>query len=162
MLKIKLKPTGKIHQRSFRIVISPDRSKSNGKFIDDIGFYTPQTKTLQIDKEKMAQWLKNGAQLTEGVDKLLNPDKYPRKKKNKKIEKAEKAPEKKTEVKIETKTEASETPVEAGEKPAEAEVEIETKTEVNEKATETPVEAGEKPAEAEIEAVKEEIPENKE
>ena len=87
MLKIKLKLTGKIHQRSFRIVVSPDRSKSNGKFIDDLGFYTPQTKTLQIDKAKMAQWLKNGAQITLGVDKLLNPDKYPRKKKRiKKIE----------------------------------------------------------------------------
>lgn len=86
MLKIKLKPTGKIHQRSFRIVVSPDRSKSNGKFIDDLGFYTPQTKTLQIDKDKMAKWLKNGAQITTGVDKLLNPDKYPRKKKAKKSE----------------------------------------------------------------------------
>src|SRR5450830_1850598 len=100
MLKIKLKPTGKIHQRSFRIVVSPDRSKSNGKFIDDLGFYTPQTKTLQIDKEKMAQWLKNGAQLTLGEDKLLNPDKYPRKKK---VKKTEEKIEKKTEVKIEEK-----------------------------------------------------------
>ncbi len=81
MLKIKLKPTGKVHQRSFRIVVAPDRSKSNGKFIDDLGFYTPTTNTLQIDKDKMVQWLKNGAQITTGVDKLLNPDKYPRKKK---------------------------------------------------------------------------------
>lgn len=97
MLKIKLKPNGKIHQRSFRIVISPDRSKSNGKFIDDIGFYTPQTKTFQIDKAKLAQWLKNGAQLTEGVDKLLNPDKYPRPVKVKK----EKEIKKKVEVKVE-------------------------------------------------------------
>ncbi len=81
MLKIKLKPTGKIHQRSFRIVVAPDRSKADGKFIDDLGFYTPTTKTLQINQDKMAQWLKNGAQLSTGVDKLLNPDKYPRKKK---------------------------------------------------------------------------------
>ncbi len=86
MLKIKLKPTGKIHQRSFRIVVAPDRSKANGKFIDDLGFYTPTTKTLQIDEKKMAQWLKNGAKITIGVDKLLNPDKYPRKKKIKKVE----------------------------------------------------------------------------
>lgn len=78
MLKIKLKPNGKIHQRSYRIVVSPDRSKSNGKFVDDIGFYTPQTKTLQIDQEKLTEWLKNGAQLTQGVDKLLHPEKYPR------------------------------------------------------------------------------------
>lgn len=114
MLKIKLKPNGKIHQRSFRIVVSPDRSKSNGKFVDDIGFYTPQSKTLQIDKEKMAKWIKNGAQLTEGVDKLLNPDKYPRPvkmKKEKKVEekieepKAEKVIETTEEPKIEEKVE---------------------------------------------------------
>ena len=74
MLKIKLKPKGKIHQRSFRIVISPDRSKSNGKFIDDIGFYTPQTKTLQIDKEKLAQWIKNGAQPTDRVKAILSKE----------------------------------------------------------------------------------------
>lgn len=78
MLKIKLKPNGKIHQRSFRVVVAPDRSKVNGNFVDDLGFYTPQTKTLQIDQEKLAKWLKSGAQLTEGVDKLLNPAKYPR------------------------------------------------------------------------------------
>lgn len=102
MLKIKLKPNGKIHQRSFRIVVSPDRSKSNGKFVDDIGFYTPQSKTLQIDKEKMAKWIKNGAQLTEGVDKLLNPDKYPRPVKVKK-EKVIKTEEPKAEEKVEEK-----------------------------------------------------------
>lgn len=95
MLKIKLKPNGKIHQRSFRIVVAPDRSKVNGNFTDDLGFYTPQTKTLQIDQEKLAKWLKNGAQLTQGVDKLLNPDKYPRPIKAKKEAKPveEKAPE---------------------------------------------------------------------
>jgi len=113
MLKIKLKSNGKIHQRSFRIIIAPDRSKSNGKFVDDLGFYTPQTKTLQIDKKKMSQWLKNGAQLTEGVDKLLHPDKYPRVKKIKKVaETNQKPPEvskpediKKEEVKVEEKIE---------------------------------------------------------
>ncbi len=81
MLKIKLKPTGKIHQRSFRIVVAPVRSKYNGKITADLGFYTAQTNTLSIDKKELEKWLKNGAQLTEGVDKLLNPDKYPRKKK---------------------------------------------------------------------------------
>ncbi|MFA5025948.1 MAG: 30S ribosomal protein S16 [Candidatus Shapirobacteria bacterium] len=103
MLKIKLKPNGKIHQRSFRIVVSPDRSKSNGKFVDDIGFYTPQTKTLQIDKDKMAKWIKNGAQLTEGVDKLLNPAKYPRPIKVKKEK----------EIKVETKVETEKVEVAA-------------------------------------------------
>jgi small subunit ribosomal protein S16 len=105
MLKIKLKQNGKIHQRSFRIIVAPDRSKVNGNFVDDLGFYTPQTKTLQIDKEKLAKWIKNGAQVTEGLDKLLNPDKHPRKKKNKKGEEViEKKEEKVVEKPAETKT----------------------------------------------------------
>ena len=80
MLKIKLFPTGKKHQRSFRIVVAVDRAKSNGNITDQIGYYTPQIKKIEIDKEKLQKWIKNGAQLTTGVDKLLNPDKYPPKK----------------------------------------------------------------------------------
>lgn len=81
MLKIKLKPNGKIHQRSYRIVVAEQHSKMNGKFTADLGFYTPNTKTLEINKDEMQKWIKNGAQVTEGVDKLLNPTKYPNKKK---------------------------------------------------------------------------------
>lgn len=81
MLKIKLRPNGKIHQRSFRIVVAEEHSKMDGKFIADLGFYTPNTKTLELNKEEMAKWIKNGAQLTIGVEKLLNPAKYPHKKK---------------------------------------------------------------------------------
>jgi small subunit ribosomal protein S16 len=81
MLKIKLFPKGKKHQRTFRLVVAESRSKFNGNFVDDIGFYTPQTKTLEVDRNKLAQWQKNGAQVTLGVDKLLNPDKHIRVKK---------------------------------------------------------------------------------
>jgi len=79
MLKIKLLPRGKKHQITYRIVVAQDRSKSDGKFITDLGFFTPQTKTLNLDQTKMDQWIKDGAQLTTGVDKLINPDKYPKK-----------------------------------------------------------------------------------
>ena len=99
MLKIKLAPRGKTHQITYRFVVAEDRSKLNGRVIDDLGFYTPQTKELQIDKVKMADWIKKGAQATIGVDRLLNPDKYPKKIKPK-VEKI------KEEVKVE------ETPVE--------------------------------------------------
>ncbi|MDP4009597.1 MAG: 30S ribosomal protein S16 [Candidatus Shapirobacteria bacterium] len=87
MLKIKLLPRGKKHQITYRIVIAEARSKSDGKFIDDLGFYTPQTKTLEIDQDKLKQWQVNGAQITLGVDKILNPEKYPKKAKVKKEEK---------------------------------------------------------------------------
>ena len=111
MLKIKLLPRGKKHQITYRIVVAECRSKSDGKFIDDLGFYTPQTKTLELNQEKMAQWQKNGAQVTEGVDKLLNPGKYPNKIKNKKEEKVAKTEAPVEEV-VETKEEVVETPVE--------------------------------------------------
>ncbi len=111
MIKVKLLPRGKKHQITYRIVISEDRSKFDGKFIDDLGFYTPQTKTLSIDKEKLADWQKKGAQLTTGVDKLLNPDKYPKKIKVVKEEKVKKEEIKTEEVKVET-TETKEEPVE--------------------------------------------------
>jgi len=81
MLKIKLRPNGKIHQRSYRIVVAEQHSKMDGKFTADLGFYTPNSKTLEINKPELAKWIKNGAQLTIGVEKLLNPEKYPNKKK---------------------------------------------------------------------------------
>lgn len=81
MLKIKFAPRGKKHQRTFRLVVAEAKTKYNGNFVDDLGFYTPQTKTFQIDQTKLADWLKKGAQVTLGVDKLLNPDKHPAKKK---------------------------------------------------------------------------------
>lgn len=81
MLKIKLVSKGKIHQRTFRVVVAEARSKVNGHFVEDLGFYTPQTKTTVIDEDKIAAWVKKGAQLTIGVEKLLNPAKYPNKKK---------------------------------------------------------------------------------
>jgi len=103
MIKIKLLPRGKKHQVTYRIVVAQDRSKSDGKFIADLGFYTPQTKTLEINKESFADWQKKGAQVTQGVDKLINPDKYPKKIKNVKAVKEAKTEEK--EVVEETKTE---------------------------------------------------------
>lgn len=89
MLKIKLAPRGKKHQRTFRVVVAEARSKVNGIFVDDIGFYTPQTKTVNIDSDKLKQWQEKGAQITLGVDKLLNPDKYPNKPKSNKTTKTD-------------------------------------------------------------------------
>lgn len=83
MLKIKLSPRGKKHQITYRIVVAPARSKNNGKFTDDLGYYNPFTKEINIDQDKLRLWTKNGAKLAEGVDRLLHPDKFsPKRKKN--------------------------------------------------------------------------------
>ena len=127
MLKIKLLPRGKKHQITYRIVVAECRSKSDGKFIDDLGFFIPQTKTLELNKEKMAVWLKNGAQITLGVDKLINPDKFPKKIKNVKEEKKVK-PEVKEET-IETKEKVAEIPTEEVKEEVKAETTSEEKSE---------------------------------
>ena len=88
MLKIKLFPKGKKHQRTFRIVVAEARTKFNGKVVADLGFVTPQTKTVQINQDELAKWVKQGAQITLGVDKVLNPAKHPHKTKVKKEVKA--------------------------------------------------------------------------
>jgi small subunit ribosomal protein S16 len=88
MLKIKLQLRGKKHQRTYRIVIAESRSKSEGKFVDELGYYTPQTKKLDIDQTKLADWQKKGAQVTLGVDRLLHPDQHPNKPKKVKVKAA--------------------------------------------------------------------------
>ncbi len=84
MLKIKLSIRGKKHQRTYRIVVAEAKSKSGGKFVDDLGFYTPQTKTLQLNRDRLNDWLKKGAQSTLGLNRLLDPANYPTKKPQKK------------------------------------------------------------------------------
>jgi small subunit ribosomal protein S16 len=71
MLKIKLFPQGKKHQRSFRIVVSEDRSKHNGLYNDLLGYVIPATKEVKIDKDKLAKWLKAGAQPTATVAEII-------------------------------------------------------------------------------------------
>jgi len=73
MLTIRLFPKGKKHQRTFRIVVAEKRSKSNGGFVDDLGFFIPQTKELKIDQDKLSRWQKNGAKISTGAEKILSP-----------------------------------------------------------------------------------------
>jgi len=71
MLKVKLFQRGKKHQRTYRIVIAEARSKRDGKYVDDLGWWNPHLDQLKIDKKKLALWQEKGAQLTEGVRKLV-------------------------------------------------------------------------------------------
>jgi small subunit ribosomal protein S16 len=74
MLKIKLQPTGKRHQRSYRIVVAEGKSKLSGKVIDSIGSYNPHDpeNKIQINKENYQSWLAKGAQPTDTIRKLFN------------------------------------------------------------------------------------------
>ena len=58
----------------YHIVIADSRVARDGKIIDQIGTYDPMTKpaTISLNKDKLAQWLKNGAQPTETVKMLID------------------------------------------------------------------------------------------
>lgn len=71
MLAIKLRGVGKKHQRSFRIVVMEKRSKLQGRFVEDLGWFDPASDKFQVNAEATRQWIQNGAQPTDTVHNLL-------------------------------------------------------------------------------------------
>mgnify|MGYP000205014912 CR=1 FL=1 len=73
MLKIKLQPTGKKHQRSYRIVVADGKSKLTGTVLDTLGTYNPHEteNKISINKESYESWLNKGAQPTDTIRKLI-------------------------------------------------------------------------------------------
>ena len=71
MVKIRLTRTGKAHSASYRIVIADQRSPRDGRFIEAIGHYDPNSKELKVDAEAAKKWLANGAQPTPTTKALL-------------------------------------------------------------------------------------------
>jgi len=72
MLAIKLKPVGRKHQISYRVVVAEKRSKLKGKYIEDIGWVNPHEGKFHVDKERARYWVETGgAQPTDSVYNLL-------------------------------------------------------------------------------------------
>jgi len=55
----------------YRIVVADSRSPVKGKFIESVGWYDPRAKKVQADKNKIVEWIKKGAKLSDSVEKLL-------------------------------------------------------------------------------------------
>lgn len=68
-VKIRLKRMGKIRAAQYRIVVADSRVKRDGKVIEEIGYYDPNTRpsTIRIDSDRAQYWLGVGAQPTEAV-----------------------------------------------------------------------------------------------
>lgn len=72
-VKIRLRRMGKKKAPFYRVVVADSRYASNGRFIEEIGYFNPLTKpeTIKIDAEKAKKWIENGAQPTDTVKALL-------------------------------------------------------------------------------------------
>lgn len=72
-VKIRLTRLGKKKQPVYRVVVMDSRKARDGKYIEQIGRYAPldDPSLIEIDNEKALKWLKDGAQPTDRVRKLL-------------------------------------------------------------------------------------------
>jgi small subunit ribosomal protein S16 len=72
-VKLRLTRVGSKKNPIYRVVAADSRSPRDGKFIEIIGRYNPQTdpSTIEIDEQKVKDWLGKGAQPTESVRRLL-------------------------------------------------------------------------------------------
>ena len=72
-VKIRLRRMGAKKAPFYRVVVADSRSPRDGRFIEEVGTYNPMTEPAQVslDMEKVDKWIKNGAQPTDTVKKLI-------------------------------------------------------------------------------------------
>jgi small subunit ribosomal protein S16 len=72
-VKLRLTRVGSKKNPVYRIVAADSRSPRDGKFIEIVGRYNPQTdpSTIEFDEAKVKDWLSKGAQPSSAVQSLL-------------------------------------------------------------------------------------------
>jgi len=73
MVKIRLARHGAKKRPFYRIVAADSRSPRDGRFLERLGSYDPtqDPALIEIKHDRLAEWLKNGAQPTETVAQLI-------------------------------------------------------------------------------------------
>src|SRR2546429_8334183 len=72
-VKLRLTRVGSKKNPIYRVVAADSRSPRDGKFLDIVGRYNPQTdpSTIDLDEAKVKDWLGKGAQPTEAGAQLV-------------------------------------------------------------------------------------------
>ncbi len=73
-VKIRLARHGRKQHAYYHIVVANSRSPRDGRFIERIGSYNPNTNpaTIDLDFDKAIEWLNNGAQPTDTCRTILS------------------------------------------------------------------------------------------
>ncbi len=73
MLRIRLRRVGARDQASYRIVVADSRAARDGRFVEQVGHYNPRTDppTVVVDEDKTLKWLRQGAQPSDAVKRVL-------------------------------------------------------------------------------------------
>jgi small subunit ribosomal protein S16 len=72
-VKLRLTRVGSKKNPIYRVVVADSRAPRDGRFIEIVGRYNPQTdpSTIELDEDKIREWLGKGAQPTGTVARLL-------------------------------------------------------------------------------------------
>ena len=72
-VRMRLTRVGSKKNPIYRVVVADARSPRDGRFIEIVGRYNPQTdpSTIELDEEKVKDWLGKGAQPSAAVAKLI-------------------------------------------------------------------------------------------
>ena len=73
VLKLRLTRTGTKDKAQYRIIVQEARSKRDGRYVENLGYYNPRTEpsTIVVKLDRVDYWMKNGAQPTDSVASLL-------------------------------------------------------------------------------------------
>ncbi len=75
MVKIRLSRGGAKKRPFYHVVVTDERNKRDGRYIERVGFFNPIAKgkeeRLRIDAERVKHWLGVGAQLSDRVRSLM-------------------------------------------------------------------------------------------
>jgi small subunit ribosomal protein S16 len=72
-VRIRLTRVGARNNPIWRVVAADKRSPRDGRFLEVLGHYNPQTEpsTIEINEERVRRWLRQGAQPSNTVKRLL-------------------------------------------------------------------------------------------
>lgn len=75
MLVIRMQRTGRKGHAQFRVVVQDSRrTPSSGRVVAQLGHFDPHTKVAVLDKDRAVYYLKNGAQPSDRVARLLKAE----------------------------------------------------------------------------------------
>jgi small subunit ribosomal protein S16 len=72
-VRMRLTRVGSKKNPIYRVVVADSRSPRDGRFIEIVGRYNPQTdpSTIELDEAKVTEWLGKGAQPSDAVARLI-------------------------------------------------------------------------------------------
>ena len=72
-VRLRLTRVGSKKNPIYRVVVADSRSPRDGKFIEIVGRYNPQTdpSTIDLNAEKIQDWISKGAQPSDSVRRLM-------------------------------------------------------------------------------------------